>query len=181
MTSMPASTAPVIRPASHADLPALLAIFNDVVATSTAVYYVQPATLAERTAWFETRVQAGFPVLVAEVDGTVAGFSSFAEFRGAWPGYRYSVEHSVHVRADCRGRGVGRALLLALLPLAAAMGKHVMVGGVDAANTASLRMHEQLGFERVAHFREVGHKFGRWLDLVFLQRFIDAPGAPRTP
>jgi L-amino acid N-acyltransferase len=124
-------------------------------------------------------VEAGFPVLVAEVDGAVAGFSSFAEYRGAWPGYRYSVEHSVHVRSDCRGRGIGAALLTALFPLAATLGKHVMVGGVDATNAVSLRMHERLGFERVAHFREVGHKFGRWLDLVFLQRFIDAPGAQR--
>ncbi len=172
-------TPPHIRPAHAGDLPAILAIFNDVIATSTAVYFIQPVTLDERTAWFNARGAAGFPVLVAEVDGAVAGFASFGEFRGAWPGYRFSVEHSVHVRADCRGRGLGAALVGALVPLAAAMGKHVMIGGIDADNAASLRMHERLGFTRVAHFREVGHKFGRWLDLVFMQRFIDAPGAPR--
>lgn len=194
---------PTIRPATTDDLPAILDIFNQVVATSTAVYSLQPTTLAEREGWYRSRVDAGFPVLVAtgpgRMDGadgadgatgadptdrtgragSVLGFASFGDFRGAWPGYRYAVEHSVHVREDCRGRGIGPALVQALFPLALAMGKHVMVGGVDAANHGSLRMHERLGFERVAHFREVGHKFGRWLDLVFLQRFLDAPGAPR--
>ena len=170
----------VIRAAQADDLPAIRAIFNDVIATSTAVYYFEPTTLEERTAWFATRTTAGFPVLVAERDGVTVGFSSFAEFRGAWPGYRYSVEHSVHVHAAHRGRGVGSALVAALFPLAVAQGKHVMIGGVDAANAASVRMHERLGFEQVARFREVGHKFGRWLDLIFLQRFLDCPGAPRT-
>jgi phosphinothricin acetyltransferase len=168
-----------IRPAHAGDLDDILAIVNDVIATSTAIYHDRPETPAQRRAWFDARTGAGYPVLVAEREGHVAGFASFAEFRGAWPGYRYSVEHSVHVDAACRGQGIGSQLVLALFPLAAAMGKHVMVGGVDAANDGSLRMHERLGFVRVAHFREVGRKFGRWLDLLFLQRFIDAPGAPR--
>lgn len=170
-----------IRPARAADIGGVLAIYNDVIATSTAVYALQPTTLAERMAWFEARTGAGFPVLVAQDDQGIAGFSSFGDFRGTWPGYRYSVEHSVHVRADRRGQGIGAQLITALFPLAAAMQKHVMVGGVDAANDASRRLHVRLGFAPVAHFREVGHKFGRWLDLVFLQRFIDAPGATRAP
>lgn len=168
-----------LRDATDSDLPAILAIYNDVIATSTAVFSLQPTTLDERRAWWEARRSGGYPVVVADVDGAVAGFASFGEFRGAWHGYRYSVEHSVHVRVDLRGRGVGSALVQALLPRAAAMGKHVMIGGIDAANAGSLRLHERLGFERVAHFREVGHKFGRWLDLVFVQRFIDAAGAER--
>ena len=175
--TMPPTT---VRAARPDDLPAITAIFNDVIATSTAVYYVQPTTLAERTEWYRGRVDRGHPVLVAEHGGEVVGFSSFAEFRGVWPGYRHSVEHSVHVRADQRGRGIGSQLVSALFPLAGAARKHVIVGGIDAANDASLRMHERLGFERVAHFREVGHKFGRWLDLVFVQRFVDAPGALRA-
>ncbi len=177
MSKRPAPAA--IRPATVADLAAMLGIFNDVIATSTAVYFVQPTTLAERTAWFDARIKSGFPVLVADHGGEVVGFASLAEFRGVWPGYRYSVEHSVHVRADARGHGIGSALVQALLPHAAALGKHVMIGGVDAENAASIRMHERLGFEQVARFREVGHKFGRWLDLVFLQRFVDGPGAAR--
>jgi phosphinothricin acetyltransferase len=180
VTEPDAPAPPRIRPAAHDDLPALLAIYNDVIATSTAVFALAPTTLEERRAWFEARTRAGFPVLVAEVDGEVAGFSSFGEFRGTWPGYRHSVEHSVHVRADRRGRGIGPALVRALFPVAIRLGKHVMVGGIDAENAGSLAMHERLGFERVAHFREVGHKFGRWLDLVFVQRFLEPPGAPRT-
>lgn len=161
-----------IREATPADLPELLEIYNDVIATSTAVYALQPTTLDERRAWLEGRRGAGFPVLAAHDAGTVVGFASFGEFRGAWPGYRHTVEHSVHVRADRRGQGLGPRLVQALIAPALAMGKHVMIGGIDATNEASLRMHERLGFERVAHFREVGHKFGRWLDLVFMQRFI---------
>ena len=168
-----------IRPATADDLPGILAIYNDVIATSTAVFSLDPVTLDDRRAWFAARQRAGFPVLVAERDGTVAGFASFGEFRGAWHGYRYSVEHSVHVRQDCRGQGLGGALVTALFAPALALQKHVMIGGIDAANEASLRLHEKLGFERVAHFREVGHKFGRWLDLVFVQRLLDGPGAKR--
>jgi L-amino acid N-acyltransferase len=119
-------------------------------------------------------------VLVATGSGEVIGFASFGEFRGVWPGYRYSVERTVHVHRDHRGRGVGSSLLKALFPLASALGKHVMVGGIDAVNGGSLRMHERLGFQRVAHFRQVGRKFGRWLDLVFVQRFLDPPGAGRA-
>lgn len=168
-----------IRAAADADLPGILEIYNDVIATSTAVYAVAPSTLEERREWLKSRQQRGFPVLVAAGEGRVLGFASFGEFRGAWNGYRYTVEHSVHVRAPDRGRGVGRQLVGALFPFAAALGKHVMVGGVDAANAASIRFHERLGFERVARFREVGRKFGRWLDLVFMQRLLDAPGAAR--
>jgi len=171
---------PHVRAASEADLAGMLAIYNDVIATSTAVYTSEPATLAERGAWFAARRAQGFPVLVAVAGSEVLGFASFGEWRGAWPGYRYTVEHSVHVRGDVRGRGVGRALLEALFPAALALGKHVMIGGIDAANHASIRFHARLGFERVACFREVGHKFGRWLDLIFMQRFLDPPGAPRA-
>jgi phosphinothricin acetyltransferase len=168
-----------IREATLDDLPQILGIYNEVIAVSTAVYSVEPSSLAERTDWFNERRRRGFPVLVA-VDGeAVLGFSSFGEFRGAWNGYRYSVEHNVHVHAEARGRNIGSLLVEALFPLAAAQGKHVMIGAVDAANEGSIRFHERMGFERVGHFREVGHKFGRWLDLVFMQRFLDAPGAPR--
>jgi L-amino acid N-acyltransferase YncA len=171
---------PIIRDASENDLPALLAIYNEVIATSTAIYALEPSTLDERRAWLVARHTAGFPVLVAtDRDDTAIGFASFAEWRGAWPGYRYTVEHSVHVHCGWRGQGVGRLLVEALFPRALALGIHVMIGGIDADNDASVRFHTRLGFEPVAHFHEVGHKFGRWLDLVFMQRFLDASGAPR--
>ena len=169
-----------IRPALLGDLPAITDIYNDVIATSTAVYSLSPTTVVERRAWLEARVAAGFPVLVATSTQGIVGFASFGEFRGSWPGYRYSVEHTVHVHKAFRGRGIGSALVTALFPLASAMGKHVMLGGVDATNTGSLRMHERLGFQQVAHFHEVGRKFGRWLDLVFVQRFLDTAGAERA-
>ncbi|HEY7383031.1 MAG TPA: GNAT family N-acetyltransferase [Beijerinckiaceae bacterium] len=167
-----------VRPAAAADLPEILTIYNEVIATSTAVYALDPVSLDERRTWFEGRRALGFPVLVADDGADVLGFASFGHWRGAWPGYRYTVEHSVHVRAGRRGSGIGRALVEALFPLARDLGMHAMLGGVDADNKASLRFHKRLGFVPVAHFREVGHKFGRWLDLIFVQRFLDAAGAP---
>lgn len=160
-----------IRDAGPGDLPGILAIYNDVIATSTAVYSDTPVTLDDRAAWWRARVGQGYPVLVAADATGVVGFASFADFR-AWPGYRFTVEHSVHVREDRRGTGVGASLMTPLLARAAALGKHVMIAGVDADNAPSLRFHERLGFIRVAHFHQVGFKFGRWLDLVFLQRYL---------
>jgi L-amino acid N-acyltransferase YncA len=160
-----------VRDALESDLPAVLAIYNDVVATTTAVYRDDPATLDDRAAWWRDRVAQGLPVLVAVDGDEVVGFASFGDFR-AWPGYRFTVEHSVHVRADHRGRGVGHALMVPLIERARALGKHVMVAGVDADNAGSIRFHQRLGFERAGHLREVGFKFGRRLDLVFLQRIL---------
>jgi phosphinothricin acetyltransferase len=161
----------LVRPAEPSDLPGILAIYNEVVATSTAIYAYDPSTLDERRQWFESRRRQGYPVLVAADGADVLGFTSFGDWR-AWPGYASTVEHSVHVRADRRRGGVGRALVVALLPLARDLGKHVIIGGIDAANEASLRLHESLGFERVAYFKQVALKFDRWLDLVFVQRFV---------
>ncbi|TAL35115.1 MAG: N-acetyltransferase family protein [Phenylobacterium sp.] len=160
-----------IDEATEADLPAILAIHNDVVATSTAIYSDIPSTLADRATWRATRQAAGYPVLVAREAGEVLGFASFGDFR-AGSGYAATVEHSIHVRADARRRGVGRALLSTLPDRAKACGKHVLIGGIDADNQASLSLHAALGFERVAHFRQVGRKFGRWLDLVFVQKIL---------
>jgi phosphinothricin acetyltransferase len=157
-----------IREATAGDLPAILEIHNEVVANSTAIYAYEPSTLDERAAWFEDRRARGYPVLAAEIDGAPVGFASFGDFR-PWPAYGWTVEHSVHVRADIRRRGVGRALLSALPERARALGKHAMIGGIDAENAASLALHADLGFEKVAHLREVGRKFDRWLDLVFVE------------
>jgi len=162
----------IVRDAIEQDMPALLAIFNEVIATSTAVYMDQPTTLEERRAWWQGRVAAGYPVLVSEDDSGITGFASFGDFRPR-PGYRFTVEHSVYVRADQRGRGIGQALMAPLLARAVSLRKHVMVAVVDAENEGSLRFHERFGFERVAHLRQVGFKFGRWLDLVFLQRTLE--------
>jgi phosphinothricin acetyltransferase len=169
------AVATTIRKALQHDVASILGIYNEIIASSTAIYADDPVSLDNRMAWFAQQEERGFPVLVATApEGDVIGFSAFADWRGAWPGYRHTVEHSVHVRRDCRGAGVGGHLIEALFPYAHALGKHVMIGGIDAANSASIRLHERLGFQQVAHFREVGRKFDRWLDLVFMQRVLDA-------
>lgn len=167
-----------IRPATEDDLAAINEIYNEVIATSTAIYADDPVSLEERRAWFAARRAAGYPVLVADEGGGVLGLATFGDFR-AYPGFRHTVEHSVHIRADARGRGLGGALVAALFEPALALGKHVMVAGIDATNDGSIRLHERLGFERGTVLREVGRKFGRWLDLLLMQKFLDAPGSPR--
>jgi phosphinothricin acetyltransferase len=160
-----------IRDAVEQDVPGILAIYNDVIATSTAVYRDDPASLADRLEWFNARRAQACPILVAAGDADILGFASYGDFR-SWPGYRFSVEHTVHIRAGERGRGVGTTLMQALIRRAIEQEKHVMIGGVDADNEPSLRFHERLGFIRAAHLRQVGFKFGRWLDLVFVQRIL---------
>jgi L-amino acid N-acyltransferase YncA len=159
----------LIRDATGADVPAILDIYNDVVTNTTAIYDEHLSTLEERQAWFAARRSQGLPVLVAEMNGEVVGFSSFGEWRSRW-GYRYTVEHSVHVRADRRGRGFGKALIEALFPRAAAMDMHTMIGHIDSAAIASLRLHAKLGFATVGTFREVGRLRGGWLSVVAVQR-----------
>ena len=158
----------MISPATRADLAEILGIYNEVIRNSTAVYQEVELSAERGEAWFATKLASGFPFLVARDASGVTGFGSFGEFR-AWPCYRHSVEHSVHVRSDRRGRGIGRALVVELMSQAVAMHKHVMIAGIDADNAASIKLHQSLGFTNVGHFHEVGFKFGRWLDLVFLQ------------
>jgi L-amino acid N-acyltransferase len=160
-----------ISNASSADLTGILAIYNEVIRNSTAVYSEVEFTAARGATWFATKAESGFPFLVARDPSGIVGFGTFGDFR-AWPCYQYSVEHSVHVRADRRGAGIGRALVIELVGRAQAMGKHVMIAGIDADNKASIGLHESLGFAVTGHFREVGFKFGRWLDLVFMERII---------
>jgi L-amino acid N-acyltransferase YncA len=158
------------RAAEPRDLPALLAIYNQIVATSTAIYRDDPTNLEERAAWLAARQAAGYPVIVAERGAEVLGFASYGEFRGAFPGYRFTVEHSVHIGEGARGLGVGATLMGHLTDLAREAGVHVMLGAVDADNSASLKFHEKLGFAPTGRLHEVGWKFGRWLDLVFVEK-----------
>lgn len=161
-----------IRPAAPADLPAILAIYNDAVLNTTASYDLEPSTLEQRAAWFDERARQGFPVIVAEASGVVVGFGSYGKFRDK-PGYRHTVEHTVYVAPGRRGEGVGRALVAELIALARAQGKHAMVGGVDSENEGSLRFHLAMGFAEVARFHQVGHKFDRWLDIIFVELLLD--------
>ena len=158
----------VIDGATRGDLPQILAIYNEVIRNSTAVYTEEELTPAQGETWFDAKMGLGFPLIVARDASGIAGFGTFGDFR-AWPCYRHSVEHSVHVRSDRRGKGVGRALIGELLARATASSKHVMIAGIDADNAVSIGLHRSLGFASVGHFHEVGFKFGRWLDLVFME------------
>jgi phosphinothricin acetyltransferase len=153
------------------DLPAITAILNEAIRNTMAIWYAEEKTLAEMQAWFAAKEQAGLPVLVVRDAEGVAGFASYGPFR-PWPGYRYTVEHSVYVRHDARGRGMGKALLEALVLRARDQGLHVMVGGVESGNDASLRLHAALGFRETARMPEVGRKSSQWLTLVFMQKTL---------
>jgi L-amino acid N-acyltransferase YncA len=167
-----------IRDAGEGDIQAITEIYNDAVKNSTAIWNDATIDAANRLAWLSDRQKAGYPVLVA-VNGAegVLGYASFGDWR-AWDGYRHTVEHSVYVRADQRGKGVGEALMHALIKRARRIGKHVMVAGIEAKNAGSIRLHEKLGFEHVGHMKQVGTKFGRWLDLLFLQLILDERTEP---
>ena len=169
----------MIDNASRQDLPGILAIYNEVIRNSTAIFTDIELTQERGAAWYDAKIAGGFPLVVARDASGITGFGSFGEFR-AWPGYRHSVEHSVHIRADCRGMGLGRMLVAELMGRASAMHKHVMIAGIDADNTASIKLHHRLGFIQVGHFHEVGFKFGRWLDLVFLQCRLPATNLPAS-
>ncbi|WAJ37037.1 GNAT family N-acetyltransferase [Pseudomonas sp. GOM7] len=161
-----------IADACEADLPGILAIYNDAVEFTTAIWNETLVDLANRRAWLAERTAAGFPVLVArDAAGEVLGYASY----GAWrphDGYKHTVEHSVYVRADQRGKGLGPVLMQALIERARAAKLHVMVGAIESENTASIRLHQRLGFVTSGQMPQVGRKFDRWLDLTFMQLIL---------
>jgi len=159
---------PLIRDATEADLPAILEIYNDAVANTTAIWNETLVDLANRRDWFAARQARGFPVLVADEDGVVKGYASYGDWR-AFEGFRHTVEHSVYVHREARGEGIGRLLMRELITRAASNGIHVMIACVEAGNAASIRLHERLGFRLTGTFSEVGIKFGRWLDLACME------------
>lgn len=167
-----------IRFAREADLPEILEIYNEVILHTTAVYTYQPHTPEMRKAWYDDKMKAGYPVFVAEEDGNVIGLSSYGPFR-AWPAYKYTVENSVYVAESSRGKGVAKLLMQPLIDDARSQGYHAIIAGIDAANEPSIRLHRSFGFGEVAHFREVGYKFGRWLDLTFMELLLE--GSPARP
>ena len=166
-----------VRDAEEADLPATLEIFNELIETTTIAWTERRQTLDERRAWFAEQQRRGFATLVAVEDGAVVGGASYGDFRDSvrWPGYRYTAELTIHVRGDRRRSGIGRLLMEELFARCRGAGLRVLVAGIDSENTDSLRFHERLGFFEVARMPGVGHKFGRRLDLVLLQRAIESP------
>ncbi|MET0961529.1 MAG: N-acetyltransferase family protein [Noviherbaspirillum sp.] len=160
----------------HGD--AILDIFNDAILHSTALYDYHPRTAQNMDDWFTAKARGGFPVLGLEDDnGMLAGFGSYGTFR-AWPAYKYTVEHSVYVHRSQRGRGLGKLLMGQLIEAARAQQLHVLIGGIDMDNAASIALHTGLGFIHAGTIRQAGFKFGRWLDLGFYQLTLRTPLHP---
>ena len=157
-----------IREATEDDLPAMLVIYNDIIINTTAVWHEEPHTLVMRQEWFNQRKQQGFPIFVASENTQILGFSTIGPFR-PWHGYRYTVENSVYVATESRGKGIARLLMPPIIDAARELKLHAIVAGIEATNTISIALHNKFGFVEVAHFKEVGFKFGRWMDLKFLE------------
>lgn len=156
----------------------ILAIFNEVITNSTALYDYKPRTPEIMATWFETKAKGNFPVIGIENEaGDLMGFASYGTFR-AFPAYKYTVEHSVYVDTRFRGQGVGKRLLQEIITAAQRQQYHVLVGGIDASNSVSIRLHEAMGFTHCGTIKQAGFKFGRWLDLAFYQLIFTTPAAP---
>ena len=156
----------------------ILAILNDAILNTTALYDYKPRTLATMTAWFEAKEKGNYPVVGAVTEsGELMGFASYGPFR-AWPAYKYTVEHSVYVARAFRGQGIGKRLLQEIVNAARQQDYHVLVGGIDSQNAVSIRLHERIGFQHAGTIRQAGFKFGRWLDLAFYQLILDTPARP---
>jgi len=167
----------LLRDAADTDLDGILTIHNAAIRTSTAIWTDDEVPRGEREAWFAAQRAAGNPVVVADDGGTVAGYATYAQWR-AKSGYRHTVEDSVYVADGFRGRGLGRALLVELVARARAAGHRTMLADIEAGNTASVRLHESLGFAPVGRLPEVGTKFGQWLDLAILALPLQAGTGP---
>lgn len=162
----------LVRDANDGDLAAICDIYNYAVEHTTAIWNDVLIDVANRSTWMEQRRARGFPVLVVEVDGKVAGYASYGDWR-AFDGYRHTVEHSVYVDKDFQRAGLGKILMQALIERAKAGNVHVMIAAIEAGNGASIALHEKLGFQLVGIHREVGTKFGRWLDLAAMELRIE--------
>ena len=168
----------IIRDALPGDLETIAEIYNYAVLNTTAIFNDSTVDVANRAAWYADRQRLGYPVLVAvAAEGSVTGYASFGDWR-AFDGYRHTVEHSVYVHVDHRGKGIGEALLKALIVRARDIGKHVMIAGIESRNVGSIRLHEKLGFGSVEPIKQVGMKFGEWLDLTFMYLTLDDRPTP---
>ncbi|NTA09563.1 GNAT family N-acetyltransferase [Agrobacterium tumefaciens] len=157
-----------LRDATVDDLSDIMEIYNDAVLNTTAIWNEVLVDLENRKEWFSARKSRGFPVIVAILDGKVAGYASYGDWR-AFDGYRHTREHSVYVHKDARGHGIGKRLMQALIDHASGNDVHVLIAAIESENAASIRLHESLGFTVAGRFSEVGTKFGRWLDLTCME------------
>jgi L-amino acid N-acyltransferase YncA len=156
----------------------ILAILNEAIVNSTAIYDYEPRPMSSMRAWFDNKERAGFPIVGLESDsGDLLGFATYGPFR-AFPAYKYTVEHSVYVDHRYRGEGHGRLLLQELIGAARTQDMHVMIGAIDGSNETSIALHRKLGFVSCGIIKDAGFKFGRWLDLALYQLILDTPQEP---
>lgn len=161
-----------IRPYYAEDTQAILDIINYNILNSTALYDYNIRSYEQQKTILEDKINKGFPVIVAELDGVVTGFGMYSEFRFR-EAYKYTVEHSVYVNNDFHGKGIGKLLLLELIELAKKQGLHTMIGVIDAENQSSITFHEKFGFTTAGIIKESGYKFDRWLHSVFMQLILE--------
>jgi phosphinothricin acetyltransferase len=167
-----------LKPCTEAQLPEILAIFNDAILNSTALYEYKIRTLERMNAWYADKIKGDYPVVGAFAqDGKLLGFSTYGMFR-VQPAYKYTVEHSVYVRIDMRGHGLGKVLLREIVKKAEEQNYHSLIGVIDADNTVSIKLHENEGFFLTGVLKEAGYKFGRWLDAAFYQLRLKTPEVP---
>jgi phosphinothricin acetyltransferase len=162
----------LIRPYRDSDIPEILAIINYNILHSTSLYDYTPRTLERQSELLAEKTTKNFPVFVAEINGKVAGFGMYGEFRFR-EAYRFTVEHSVYVSEAFKGKGIGGKLLRRLIDEAKSQKLHTMIGVIDAENKESILFHEKFGFKTVGVIKESGYKFERWLDSVIMQLFLD--------
>lgn len=164
-----------IRPAQREDCSGILEIYNDAVLTTTATYDYEPRTLSHRLAWFDDHAKTGFPIFVAiNETGRIVGWSALNRYHDR-VGYRFTSENSIYIAPDYRGQGIGRLLLDPLVKSAEKIGLHVIIAAIDSTNEPSIRLHRRAGFETVGHFKRVGYKFNRWLDVVYMELLLPEP------
>jgi L-amino acid N-acyltransferase YncA len=167
----------IVRTAQPADIPGILEIYNDAILNTTAVYTYDPLTTEMLQQWYQDKQTKQLPIFVAEIGNKIAGFASYGPFR-PWPAYKYSVEHSIYVNKDFRRQGIAKKLLSTLIEKAEANGLHTIVAGIDSENSVSISLHKEFGFLETGTLSQVGYKFGRWLDLQFMQLILSSQIEP---
>ena len=167
-----------LNPCTEKQLPEILAIFNDAILNSTALYDYEIRTMEMMNNWYADKKLHNSPIIGAfDTDGTLLGFATYGMFR-IRPAYKYTVEHSVYVRADKRGMQIGKTLLREIIKKAEEQNYHVLVGVIDTENAVSIKLHEQEGFVLTGVMTQVGYKFGKWLDAAFYQLTLKTPEVP---
>ena len=168
----------IIRDCGESDLPAILEIYNEAILNTTALFEYKIFTAERVGEWFKKKKENNFPVFVASAGDNTAGFGTYGHFRDR-PAYKYTVESTVYVHTNYRGQGIGKSMVSSLVGHAIKNDLHTIIAGIEATNMNSIRLHKGLGFVQVAEFKQVGFKFNRWLDVIFLELLLSTPHSPK--